>query len=195
MKNTGKINGFIRQSVNLKKLQILFLLLFAFLISCEALPFNYSSSQSWLLSEEETEKVRTTLVLLNVRTDRSGGWDSVEKEAAALAPLYFWNYGCRVVAAGEKAAYTAGIQIREREFNLGWKTKRSLAVEVCIWDYNDASENKVQYQNLPLAAGRVTALGDRSFSSSVTLDRLLSKAVKKAVNEIAVYEKRKKKDA
>jgi hypothetical protein len=169
------------------------------LLSCEALPVNYSSGQSWLISPADSDKSDkpdkswTTLAILSVQVDRSGGWDSVEKEAAALAPLYFWDRGCRIVAAEKTPSYAAQIQIREREFNLGWKTKKSLAVEVCIWEYEDAPENGGFYlsQKLPAAVGRVVSTGDKSFSSSVTTGRLLSKAIKKAVKKLAVYERKK----
>jgi len=176
----------------MKKRQILMFLFLTLLFSCETLPSNYLTSQSWLLSEKNTKNARTTLVVLNVNVDRSGGWDSIEKETSVLAPLYFWNYGCKVVDAGEIADYATGINIREREFNLGWRTKRSLAVEVCIWDYNDTFENSIQYQKPPLAVGRVITLGDKSFSSSYTIELLLSKAIKKAVKKLATHERWKK---
>jgi len=165
----------------------IFLLIF---LSCEALPVNYSTGQSWLISSGNTW---TTLVILPVQVDRSGGWDSVEKETAALAPLYFWDSGCRVVAAGEAPSYAAQVQVREREFNVGWRTKKSLAVEVRIWDYDDAPKNgePVFAQKLPAAIGRIIETGDRSFSSSITTGDLLSKAIKKAVKELAVYERKK----
>jgi len=160
------------------------------LLSCEALPVNYSTGQSWLVS---SDKAWTTLVILPVQVDRSGGWDSVEKETASLAPLYFWDSGCKVVAAGEGPSYAAQVQVREREFNVGWRTKKSLAVEVRIWDYEDAPKNgeSVSAQKLPAAIGRIIETGDRSFSSSITTGDLLSKAIKKAVKELAVYERKK----
>lgn len=172
---------------------VVFLFL-SFLLSCEALPVNYSSGQSWLISNSvESDKSWTTLTILSVQVDRSGGWDSVEKETAALAPLYFWDRGCRVVEAEIIPSYAAQIQVREREFNIGWKTKKSLAVEVRIWDYKDAPENgeSALEQKLPAAVGRIIVTGDKSFSSSRTTGRLLSKAIKKAVKELAVYERKK----
>jgi hypothetical protein len=174
-----------------KIFQILILLIFLLgLLSCEALPVNYSTGQSWLISSENTW---TTLVILPVQVDRSGGWDSVEKETAALAPLYFWDSGCRVVAAEEEPSYAAHVLVREREFNVGWRTKKSLAVEVRIWDYDDAPKNGEPFsaRKLPAAVGRIIETGDKSFSSSITTGDLLSKAIKKAVKELAVYERKK----
>jgi len=163
------------------------------LLSCEALPVNFSSGQSWLIHGNEQGKTWTTLTILSVQVDRSGGWDSVEKEASALAPLYFWDSGCRVVSAEKAPSYAAQIHIREREYNSGWKTKKSLAVEVRIWKYEDASEGEEIYlsQKLPAAVGRVFTNGDGSFSSSETTGRLLSKAIDMAVKELAAYEGKK----
>jgi len=174
-----------------KYFQILIVSIFlAVLLSCEALPVNYSAGQSWLIS---SDKSWTTLMILPVQVDRSGGWDSVEKEASALAPLYFWESGCRVVAAGEAPSYAAQVQVREREFNVGWRTKKSLAIEVRIWESEDAPKNgeAVIAHKLPAAVGRIIETGDKSFSSSRTTDRILSKAIKKAVKELAAYERNK----
>jgi hypothetical protein len=175
-------------------LQKLIIFLFPLiLLSCEALPVNFSSGQSWFISPDKSEKTWTTLTILAVQADKSGGWDSVEREIAALAPLYFWDSGCRVVAAEEPSSYAAQIQVREREFNLGWKTKKSLAVEVRIWEYEDAPKNgeSALGQKLPAAVGRIVAAGDKSFSSSETTGRLLLKAIDRAVKELAVYERKK----
>jgi len=177
-----------------KYLQILTASIFTLILfSCEALPVNFSSGQSWLISGNEQDKTWTTLTILSVQVDRSGGWDSVEKEASALAPLYFWDSGCRVVSAEKTPSYAARIQIREREYNSGWKTKKSLAVEVRIWKYEDASESSDIFlsQKLPAAVGRVFSNGDGSFSSSETTGRLLSKAIDIAVKELAAYEGKK----
>jgi len=162
------------------------------LLSCEALPFNYSSSQSWLIPNDTPGKNRNTINITGVQVDRSGGWDSVEREITALAPLYFWNNG-RMVVTEEKPAYTAEIQAREREFNLGWSSKRSLAVEVRIWADNDTNNNNdLSFEKkLPAAVGRVIVTGEKSFASSETTGRLLSKAIKKAVEELTAYERLK----
>ena len=169
----------------------------AILLSCEALPINYSRSQSWLIPSvahnedgdgKTPGKSWTTISLLSVQIDRRGGWDSVEREITRLAPLFFWNQGCRVITDDERPAYAADIQVREREYNLSWRTKRSLAVEVRIWAFEDAPRNRpVQDQKLPLAAGRVVAVGELSLSSSDTTGRMLSKAIGKAVKELSAH--------
>lgn len=165
----------------------------ALLLSCEALPVNYSTGESWFIGKNAPERDMPALTLLGVQVDRSGGWDSVEKETAALAPLYFWDRGFVVVSAEEKPDYAALIQVREREFTSGWRTKKSLAVEVRIWAYEDAPQEGTPFyeQKLPLAAGRVVAMGEKSFSSSETTGRLLSRAIGKTAEKIIAYERRK----
>ena len=159
-----------------------------FLLSCEALPFNYSSAQSWFIPEKISGG-GTKLAILFVKVERSGGWDNVEKETASLAPLYFWDQGCKVVSAEEGPSYAVGIQLREREYNLGWRTKRSLAIEVRIWACEDSADD--YEKKLPIAVGRIVAVGEKSFSSSDTTGRLLSKAIKEAVNELSAHERKK----
>jgi len=164
----------------------------AVLLSCEALPFNYSANQSWLI-ENAQEKTWTTMTVLGVQIEKSGVWDSIEREAASLAPLYFWDRGCRIVTAEDVPQYAARIWIRERDFNLGWSNKKSLAVEVRIWEFGDAPVNGAPDENykLPAAVGRVVMTGDTSFSSSDTMGRLLSRAITQAVKQLAVYKDKK----
>lgn len=159
------------------------------MLSCEALPVNYTKSRAWLIDKNNRNDSQMSLSILSVRVDRTGGWDSIERETAALAPLYFWNHGCAVVPAEQKPAYAAEIQMREREINSGWQTKRSLAVEVRIWEYGDVLEYGTK--KLPLVTGIVTALGDESFSSFETTEKLLSKAIKAAAEKLVLYERQK----
>jgi hypothetical protein len=182
------------------------LLVPAIFLSCRALPANHSASQSWVIPKTKLEKTGTTLTLITVKADRGGGWDSIENEAAALAPLYFWDRGYRVIAVendpvngtpNSTPSYAATIQLREREFNRSWRTKRSLAVEVRIWAYEDIFNNGkpengpgLYEQKLPAAVGRVIVMGEKSFSSSNTTGRLLSKAIKKAARQLAIYERK-----
>jgi len=184
------------------KIKIFILLAMSIFLSCQALPFNYSAYQSWLTGNTR-DKTWTTVTVLGVQIDRSGGWDSIEREAASLAPLYFWDRGCRVVSAEEGPQYAARIWIRERDFTLGWNSKKSLAVEVHIWPYEnalvgdapsgDAPSGAASYKNykLPIAVGRVVMTGDASFSSSDVTGKLLSRAITRAVRRLAAYKDKK----
>jgi hypothetical protein len=113
--------------------------------------------------------------LAAVSVDKSGNRVSIEKEAAGLAPLLFLKHGLEAVEEGEEADYTADIRLREREYPSGWKTRRSLLCEVRFRKAGGAGERRV-----PAAAGRVTFLGEKSFSSSDTTGRMLALAVRKA---------------
>ncbi|MDR3020182.1 MAG: hypothetical protein LBU66_04690 [Treponema sp.] len=166
------------------------------LLSCEALPVNYSSSQSWSIPKETPQKIWTSLVILDVQVDRMGSWDSIEREASSLAPFYFWDNGGKVVSAGENPKYAAKIFFREREFSYSWRTKKSLSIEVHIWTYEDVLDSYLQAslsleQKLPAAVGRITASGEESFSSSRTMSRMLLSAIKKAQKKLAEYERNK----
>lgn len=182
---TGKIN------VKIVFLTALLAILAAMFLSCEALPFGNSSSQSWHISD--SGKAKLAVALLGVHVDRAGGWDSIEREALSLAPLYFWEQGYRVVNTGEQPEFVAKIQIRERDFNLGWRSKKSLSIEVSIWLYEEQASSTVPLtiatttieQKLPMAVGRITSTSDQSFSSSQTLGRMLSKAIREAVRKLS----------
>jgi hypothetical protein len=167
------------------------------ILSCESLPVNNSSGRSWFIPSADFKKpgrAWTALTILSVNVDRSGGWDSIEKETAATAPLYFWDSGCRVVPAEEAPSYAAQIYIREREFSVGWKTKKSLVVEVHIWDFENAPKegDSITDYRLPAAVGRIIVTGGKSFISSKTANRLLPKVIKKAVGKLAVYERKRR---
>jgi hypothetical protein len=158
--------------------------------SCESLPFNYYRGKSWSAPVEKngaggTRETLGALYLAAVSVDRTGGWVSVEKEIRGLAPLLFWERGYRVVPAGEGADYAADIRVREREYVSGWQTKRSLAVEVRLWPAGvlDVQDGEITGP-LPLAAGRAISLGNRSFSSSETMGRMLALAIKKALKPL-----------
>jgi len=176
---------------NIKR-KIFILFATAILLSCEALPFNYSANQSWLI-ENARKKTWTTVTVLDVQVERNGGWDSIEREAASLAPLFFWEKGCKVVPAEEGPKYAARIWITERDFNFGWKSKKSLAVEVHIWTFEDAPANStpIEDHRLPAAVGRVVMTGDKSFSSSNVMGKLLSRTIRQAVRKLAANKDKK----
>ena len=179
--------------INLLKLFAVFFCLF-FLYSCDSLPVSYSASESW--SVKEKDAANKTIKLAGVSIDSSGNWDSLEKEITALAPLYFWKQGYRLV--DDTSDYIAHINLCEREFSIGWNTLRSLSVEVRIWHGNTKNADiEVPYLSgeLPVAAGRIVSIGNVSFLSSQTTGKMLSRVITKTVKEIpqARQEKHKEK--
>jgi hypothetical protein len=139
---------------------------------------SFSKSRSWsALSKEE---IAGTVRLAAVKADKAGAWSSVEDEAAALLPLLFLERRLKTVGEGEDADYIAELSLREREFHRGWKSRASLSVELRLW----SGKAKTGDREVPLAAGQVLLLGEDSLSSSMTLGRLLRKAVAQAVKAL-----------
>jgi hypothetical protein len=156
-------------------------------LSCESLPFGYSGSRSWSAAKlEKKGGCLGTVQVIGISVDRGGLWDSIEKEVAAMAPLVFLKQGWRTAGEGEAADYWAGIQIREREYTAGWRTKRSLSAELRIWQAGGNGDQDKTLSSLPLAAAQVVSVGERSFSSSKTLSRMFSQAAKKAFGRLRV---------
>ncbi|MDR1618986.1 MAG: hypothetical protein LBS06_08100 [Treponema sp.] len=162
----------------MKRLLWFLLLCFALLWfgACEILPPGFYHHQSWTVSALKDAGTKTLRVYLAaVSVDKSGNRVSIENEAAGLAPLLFLKYGLEAVEDGEDADYTADIRFREREYPSGWKTRRSLLCEVRFRKAGSTGERRA-----PPAAGRVTFLGEKSFSSSDTMGRMLALAIRKA---------------
>jgi hypothetical protein len=149
----------------------------AALVSCGSLPFDYSRARSWTSGKEIAGTVR----ILGTSVDRGGGWDSVERELAALVPLVLGEAGYRLAAENERADFVLDIKAREREYSSDWRTRRSLSMELRIWTEEPGASYE---QRLPLAAGQVISTGNASLSSSETLSRMLQQAVKKALKAL-----------
>jgi hypothetical protein len=163
-----------------------------FFLSCESLPFDYSGSRSWSAAKLEKDGgCLGTLKVIGITVDRGGLWDSIEKEIAAMAPLVFLKQGWRTAGEGEAADYWAGIQIREREYTAGWRTRRSLSAELRIWQAGKSGAQDEALSSLPLAAAQVVSIGERSFSSSETISRMVSLATKKALRQLRVKKGKK----
>jgi muconolactone delta-isomerase len=106
----------------------------------------------------------------------------MEKEIAALAPLLFWERGYYFYPDNRRADYVVDVQAREREYTLGWKTKRSLVLEVRLW--RDQGEDPRLYQITPLAAAQITAWGNKSLSSSRRLNQMLRSVVRRSIRAL-----------
>jgi hypothetical protein len=148
-------------------------------MSCGSFPPEFS--RSW--SMPDREEINGTVWIASVSADKAGGWVSLEKETAGLLPLIFMDEGYLCVPEQDGADFAVEAMVREREYMQGWKTRASLSIDVFIWP----GSYKASQSSTPIAAGRVTAQGNISLSSSKTLNNMLEKAVKKAVK---VLEKR-----
>ena len=168
--------------VILKEITILFLAVLLF--SCDSMPVSITKTSSWRITDESSST--GTIKLANVTVDRSGNRDSLEKEVAALAPLYFWSEGYKTVESDGSADYAVQINLREREVVSGWRTKTSLAVEVRIWACADGDMRLNEFAGkMPVAAGRAVCSGNKSFSSSKTTGKMLSGAISKTLKQLS----------
>jgi muconolactone delta-isomerase len=119
---------------------------------------------------------------LNVSVEKAGGQTALEKEIAALVPLIFWERGYYFYPDDRKADYVVDVQAREREYTLGWKTRRSLALEVRLW--RDQGEDPRLYGTTPLAAAQVFSTGSKTFASSRQINRMLRTVVGKSLRAL-----------
>jgi hypothetical protein len=158
-----------------------------FLFSCDSMPVGITGNSSWRVTEKSGSK--GTIKLIGVTADRSGGRNSLEQEIAVLAPLCFLGKRYKTVGLRDSADYAVAISIREREFPVGWNTKRSLAVEVRIWHCTDGDILTGETEKVPIAAGRVISIGNASFSSSKITGRMLSRAISAAVRQLSVVQR------
>jgi hypothetical protein len=130
-----------------------------------------------------------TIKLIGVTADRGGGRNSLEQEIAVLAPLCFWGERYKTVGSQDHADYAVTVSLREREFSVGWRTKKSLAVEVCIWCCEDGDIPPGESERLPVAAGRVISTRNIGFSSSKITGKMLPRAVSSAVKQLSVVQR------
>jgi hypothetical protein len=159
------------------KITLLALSLFGLFVSCESIPFNYYVSETW----SKMPGSKHTILLDSVAVDRIGS-SSIENEIAGLSVLLFAECGFHSDANAE---YAVRIHAREREYETGWQTRRSLVMEVRIYQSGSAAEN-----NLPLATGRISSSGTKTFSSSETISHMLKLAITKSVHALEKAEKK-----
>lgn len=165
----------------------------AILTGCASFPPDYSTSAAWSAPAPET--VKGSVRIISVSAERPGDWGSLEKEINTLVPLFFAEESYCVTppdaAVLDNAAdYTVSVQVREREYQSGWQTRRSLSCVVMIWPGDDGASTPGNAPSgrtpssrtqLPLAAGRSLIQGTQSLASSKSLGALLKKAIKSAV--------------
>jgi hypothetical protein len=149
--------------------------------ACSSLPFYVSSKKGW--SSHQPRRGFAGIVRLGtVLVDKNSGWSSVEWEIADLVPLLFLEKGYGFSFDGENADYRAEVHAFEREYTVGWRTRRSVTVELMVWKEGGTL----------LTAGRAAAVGGPTLSSSKHLNRLLRAALGKALRALRVLKYREK---
>jgi hypothetical protein len=150
------------------------------LASCATNGLHEKSSSSWRIQPKK--KNTKTLRIGVISADKSGGSLSLESEIGRILPLLFLEKRCVFIEDGENADFIVDVYATERDYFAGWKTKKSIALEVSLRaNRSDISENRVI---TPLASGRTIAQGTQGLSSSKNLAAILRASIKKAVRAV-----------
>lgn len=164
----------------------LFSLGFLFL-SCSTTGIWSTASKSWTANDFSNA---IKLSIGEISADKPGGGWSVEREIAEVLPLIFLEHGFVFLPNSEDSEYIVDVCATERDYYDGWKTKKSIAVEVLLWKTCDKNNSDVLLGTdrfnieTPYAAGRTVANGSLGISSSKNLDALLRLSVKNLVKAV-----------
>ncbi|MDR2490620.1 MAG: hypothetical protein LBD20_04365 [Spirochaetaceae bacterium] len=176
-----------------------------FMVSCNTTGISSKASRSWSYNRTP----RTTLQLGSIQIDKSASY-SVEHEVAVLLPLLFLEKQLVFSSAGEEADYIVDVHGSERDYPVGWNTRKSLSLEVYIRSNKAARQPSAAADETPNdaeakpslliaaspqkddgfkivtpdAAARVRAAGKLGFSSSKNLEYLLRVCIQKSVAQL-----------
>jgi hypothetical protein len=112
-----------------------------------------------------------SLYLAGLHVDKAdGGW-SVYQELLRLLPFLFFKQGYIFVENEAASDYRAEVSMVERQFMLGWKQKKSIAIDIsCTPTHTE--------KTFPVAHARTIAEDRVGLSSSRVALKLVSKTVK-----------------
>ncbi|MDR2842919.1 MAG: hypothetical protein LBV52_06930 [Spirochaetaceae bacterium] len=162
---------------------ILPMLVFFFLSGCNTSGMYYKASGAWSL-KSDTSKFKK-IKLGTIKVDKPGSSLSIEKEISQILPLLFLEHGYVFTNETDAAFYIVDVCATEREFFANWNTKKSVTMEVLLWDsehkINDQTDSRIE---TPLAAGRIIAQGSQGLSASNNLNDILKQSIRKAVKKI-----------
>ncbi|MDR0639307.1 MAG: hypothetical protein LBG27_10495 [Spirochaetaceae bacterium] len=141
---------------------------------------TYEKSWPGTFPKQNTE-IQGTLQLGTIDVDKPGGSYSIEREINAILPLLFWEMGYVFEPATGGADYIVDVYARERDIQHGWKTKKSISLEVVLWPVQTVRYAGDESVRTPYAAGRTVIAGTAGLSVSGNMENLLRKTAKKAV--------------
>lgn len=151
----------------------------ALLVSCgTSLPPRYSI-RSWRGSNHVKGRVK----LREITVDRTGGTASLEEEARGLVFMYLLKEGYSPAGEDDDEDYLVDMILREREYIAGWKTRRSLAADLCFWP-GSLSVPSPSAAVMPVSASRVVCIGEASLSSSKVLGKIIRLAVRRGIKAL-----------
>ncbi|MDR1174191.1 MAG: hypothetical protein LBK83_01805 [Treponema sp.] len=163
----------------MKKKIFLVLAVTVFLVSCgTSLPSRYSI-RSWPGSNYVKGRVK----LREITVDRTGGTSSLEEEARGLVFMYLREKGYSPVGEDEDGDYLVDMILREREYISGWKTKRSIAADLCFRPGSISAASPAGAL-MPVSASRVVCTGEESLASSKTLGKIIRLAVGRGIRSL-----------
>ena len=177
------------------------------IFSCNTTGISSKTSASWTYNKAP----KRTLQLGTIQIDKSASY-SVEHEVAVLLPLLFIEKRLAFPGGGVEADYIIDVHASERDYPVGWETRKSMSMEVYIRRNKpvqgvaaaDASAAAVEPDSAeihpliaaakpkddrfniitPDAAARIIASGKLGFSSSKNLEYLLRLCIRKSVAQL-----------
>jgi hypothetical protein len=165
-------------------------------LSCKTSGMYYKTSNAWSIQDtfDSNNKIKlpTKIKLGIVKADKTGGALTLEREISALLPLLFLEHNYIFTNNSIEAAYIVDVSATEREFFVGWNTKKSITMEVLFWspEHISESDKKTGALETPLIAGRIVAQGTQGLASSNNLQDILRRSIAKTVQtEILVNAK------
>ncbi len=165
--------------IRIVRLTAFFCTSFLLFFSCSTFPFNFTSSKAWTTPSKD--ELYPTMYLGEVLVDKASGWNSIEREVRDMVPLLFSDYGYPFILDKARAEYIVDVQALEREYMTGWQSKRSVSIEIRIYENTGITD----YQNtVPLVVGKTTSSGGVSLASSRDLGKLIGSGVKKIVKSL-----------
>jgi hypothetical protein len=153
--------------------------------SCGTYGLTYENGKSWPHKPVNAERLRGTLQMGRVEVDKPAGSYSVEREISSILPLVFWELGYVFEPPSGKADYIVDVYARERDVTHGWKTKKSISLEVVLWPVQQVNYALPEGIQTPYAAGRSVLVGTAGLLVSGNTEKLLKKTAKKAVGAAA----------
>jgi hypothetical protein len=178
MKNNN--NKKIELAKSIRIVCCFFMLGIMLLSSCSTTGITSKKTKTWITGSAflDTRKI----ALGNIDIDKPGGGWSVEKEIMEILPLILSEQGFVVLQNKENADGIVDVFATERDFYSGWKTNKSIAVEVLFYPSNGGTGNIDGETSF--AAGRTVAQGSLGLSSSKNVEALLRDSVKKLARSI-----------
>ncbi|GHV22071.1 hypothetical protein FACS189494_08370 [Spirochaetia bacterium] len=168
---------------NLKSL-FCFLVSLSVFVSCGTLTMHYKTIETWSMNgDAENYK---TIKLGIIAADKPGGSFSIENEIAKILPLVFLENGYVLVNNDSDSDYVVDVYAIERDYFEGWESKKSVSMEVLVWQRNISGSMNVgtNKAEIPVAAGKVIAQGSQGLSVSNNLNNILRKSALNAILQI-----------